>query len=135
MVATKLEFGLTFTCQSGLELFGFCTTDLTNNQKTRETNASEVDDLNAHIAALTSEIERIDGSISSAENDFSEIANAFAEASNIQDRRTQFSCSCNQSSRHIWRVLRGISGLRCFPRFISFGVCTFGGTQLKVKLG
>ena len=71
----------------GRELLGFC------NLKTNETNASEVDDLNAHIAALTSEIELLDGSISSAENEFSEIANAHAEATNIRDRRIQFSCS------------------------------------------
>ena len=93
MVAAKLEFGLTFTCQSGLEFLGFCTTELTNTQKTRETSASEVDDLNAHIAALTFEIELLDGSISSAENEFSEIANALAEATNIRDKRIQFSCS------------------------------------------
>ena len=38
------------------------------NEKTRVSNASEVDDLNDHVAALTSEIELLDGNISSAEN-------------------------------------------------------------------
>ena len=53
----------------------------------------KVDDLNAHIAALSFEIELLDGSISSAENVFSEITNALAEATNIRDRRIPFSCS------------------------------------------
>ena len=63
---------------------------LTNNQKTSEIKTSE-----AHIAALTSEIEQHDGSISSAENEASEITNAFAEATNNRDRSFLFSCSCN----------------------------------------
>ena len=92
-MATKLEFGLTFPRKSGLELHGFCTTVLTNNQKICEIKTSEVNDLNAHIAALTSECEQLDGFIISAENEVSDITNALAEATNNRDRKFQFSYS------------------------------------------
>ena len=98
MVATKLEFGLACSRQSGLELLGFCIAELTNNEETLETNVPEVDDLNAHVAALTFEIELLDGSISSAENVFSEITNDLAEATNMRDRRIVF-LQLNTSSR------------------------------------
>ena len=55
--------------------------------------SSEVDDLNAHIAALPSEIEQLDGSISSAEHEASDIPHALAQATNNRGRTIQFSCS------------------------------------------
>ena len=79
--------------QSGWELQGFCTTVLCNNQKACEIKSSEVDDLNAHVAALTSQYEQLDGCISSADNEVSDITNALAEATNNRDRRFRFSCS------------------------------------------
>jgi predicted nucleic acid-binding Zn-ribbon protein len=80
--------------QSELELHGFCTTELTTNHKTREIKTSEVDDLNAHIAALSSEIEQLDGSIVSAENEVSEITNALAEAT--QNREAEKAANAQQ---------------------------------------